>query len=246
MMGRIFRTGADSNDVLQRGGMRVALTFDTEHPDRPSYRGGGTDRILRGLASIGVTATFFVQGRWATSEPDLVQQMASDGHLVGNHSFDHVRFDELSVRQIGDQLQRTHEALTTILDEEPSKWVRLPYHAGISDPRVVRSVGRFGYRLVYRNVAPKDWDTGITANELCDEVLVDAGEREVTVLNLHNWPRVTADSLLTIIDRYRVLGADFVTVGDLSAATLDELLPAPGRRSGSRRRGAPPRRVAAM
>jgi peptidoglycan-N-acetylmuramic acid deacetylase len=234
-MGRISGTDTDATDASGRAATSVAVTFDTEHPDRPSYRGGGTDRVLSALADAGVRATFFVQGRWAMSEPDLVQQMADDGHLVGNHSFDHVRFDELDERQIGEQLRRTHEALTTILSHEPSKWLRLPYHSGIGDADVIRSVRRFGYHPVYRHVAPKDWDTEISTQQLLDESLAQAEARPVTVLNLHNWPLVTAEGLPAIIDGYRALGATFVTVDEVPVATIDEMLPQPARRSGGRR-----------
>src|ERR671923_217086 len=41
--------------------MRVALTFDTEHPGRPTTP-GAEDRILAALADRRVRATFFLQG----------------------------------------------------------------------------------------------------------------------------------------------------------------------------------------
>ena len=44
--------------------LRVALTFDAEHPDRPGDE-RNADRILDALALAGVRTTFFVQGRWA-------------------------------------------------------------------------------------------------------------------------------------------------------------------------------------
>ena len=49
--------------------LRVALTFDAEHPDRPWCPPRNAEHILDALGDAGVRATFFVQGRWAESQP---------------------------------------------------------------------------------------------------------------------------------------------------------------------------------
>jgi len=68
----------------------VAFTFDAEHPDRPA-RPGNDERLLDALAGAGITATFFVQGRWAEAFPTIARRIADDGHLVGSHTFYHAR-----------------------------------------------------------------------------------------------------------------------------------------------------------
>ena len=74
---------------------RAALTFDAEHPDRPTSP-GVVDSILDTLRRDGVRATFFLQGRWVESSPDVAARIARDGHLIGNHSFYHARMPLLS------------------------------------------------------------------------------------------------------------------------------------------------------
>ncbi|MFZ9703020.1 MAG: polysaccharide deacetylase family protein, partial [Candidatus Limnocylindrus sp.] len=66
--------------------MRVALTFDAEHPDRPHHLVGSEDRLRETLGTLEVRGTFFVQGRWAEAFPDQARRIAEDGHLIGNHS----------------------------------------------------------------------------------------------------------------------------------------------------------------
>lgn len=61
----------------------VYLTFD----DGPA--GKTTAAILDLLASEGVTATFFVIGRAAASQPELVRRVVGEGHALGNHSYSH-------------------------------------------------------------------------------------------------------------------------------------------------------------
>ena len=59
--------------------LTVALTFD-DGP-HPAY----TSRLLDGLKERGVKATFFLIGKSAEKYPELVQRMAEEGHLIGNH-----------------------------------------------------------------------------------------------------------------------------------------------------------------
>jgi peptidoglycan/xylan/chitin deacetylase (PgdA/CDA1 family) len=68
---------------------RVALTFD----DGPTA--GATDRVLDLLAELNVKAAFFLIGRNVEREPDLARRIVADGHLVGNHTYDHSRWSAL-------------------------------------------------------------------------------------------------------------------------------------------------------
>ena len=64
----------------------VALTFD-DGPDPAT-----TPLLLDLLAQRRIPATFFVTGRRATQYPQLIRQIVSRGHTVGNHSFHHNRY----------------------------------------------------------------------------------------------------------------------------------------------------------
>jgi len=75
--------------VLSRGkagGRRVAVTFD----DGPTP--GATDAILDELRDAGVAASFFVIGENVRRHPDLLRRVHAEGHLVGNHSYNHSHF----------------------------------------------------------------------------------------------------------------------------------------------------------
>ncbi|HSS37005.1 MAG TPA: polysaccharide deacetylase family protein, partial [Patescibacteria group bacterium] len=71
--------------------LRIALTFDAEHPDRSRCRPGVQDEILEVLDRLAVRATFFIQGRWAEAYPGTAARIAAAGHLIGSHSYYHAR-----------------------------------------------------------------------------------------------------------------------------------------------------------
>lgn len=62
----------------------VCLTFD-DGP-HPEY----TPRLLDLLSTLGVSATFFLIGREAERFPSLVRRIADSGHVLGNHTFEHL------------------------------------------------------------------------------------------------------------------------------------------------------------
>ena len=69
---------------------RVALTFD-DGPHRIYTR-----NLLDGLRERGVKATFFVVGENIPGNEELIRQMEEDGHLIGNHTYDHADISKMS------------------------------------------------------------------------------------------------------------------------------------------------------
>ncbi|MGN6567550.1 MAG: polysaccharide deacetylase family protein, partial [Flavipsychrobacter sp.] len=60
----------------------IALTFD----DGP---GAETSTILNILREQNVPAAFFNIGKNAVSNPDILKRMDVEGHVIGNHSYNH-------------------------------------------------------------------------------------------------------------------------------------------------------------
>ncbi|MFI9017793.1 polysaccharide deacetylase family protein [Streptomyces griseus] len=103
-------------------GHSIVLSFD-DGPD-PLH----TPDILAVLREHRVRAMFFVCGEMADSNPDLLREMADDGHVVGNHSWSHPLIPKLSRPAIRDELGRTSEVVDRALGSPPL-WYRAPYGA---------------------------------------------------------------------------------------------------------------------
>ena len=56
----------------------IYLTFDE------GYEAGYTPKILEILKNNKVRATFFITAHFVNTQPNLVEQMISEGHIVGN------------------------------------------------------------------------------------------------------------------------------------------------------------------
>jgi peptidoglycan-N-acetylglucosamine deacetylase len=194
---------------------RIAITIDTEHPDNPCTP-GNLPGMLDALEQAGVRATFFVQGRWAASNPALARRIGEGGHLVGNHSKSHAPMDMLTDQGIETSLREAEEMIETATGVNPRPWFRCPYGQGEDDPRVLAAVDRAGYRHIGWNIDTEDWEPGRTEAEFVDRVLnghADQGDGGIVLM--HSWPDVTAAALPVLLARLREAGAAPVGVDEL-------------------------------
>ncbi len=198
--------------------MRVALTFDAEHPDRP-HRPGVQEGILDLLRDRSVRATFFLQGRWVEAFPETAKRVAREGHLVGSHSFYHARMPLLSDPGMAIDVEDAEAAIRDIVGVDPRPWFRCPFFAGSDDPRVLGILADHGYREIPADIVLDDWEPARTGAGIAADALaaVRAAADDQVVL-FHTWPPQTLDALPAVVDGLRAAGVEFVSVADLSAA----------------------------
>jgi peptidoglycan/xylan/chitin deacetylase (PgdA/CDA1 family) len=195
---------------------RVALTFDTEHPDRPAAD-GNADRLLDALDRLDVHATFFIQGRWAEAYPATARRIVAAGHLVGSHSHYHVRMPLLSADGLATDVMDAEEAIIEHAGVDPRPWFRCPFGAGADDPVVVGQLAALGYREVGWHITPEDWNPENSAADVTRTVVdgvIEHGDGAV-VLH-HTWPDQTLGAIPDIVERLRAEGATFVGIDELS------------------------------
>ena len=122
----------------------AALTFD-DGP-HPEY----TPRLLDLLDRFHVRATFFMVGQAAHDHPELVKRAASK-HAIGNHSWDHPVFPQITGRDRRRQLRACAAAIAPY----GSRLFRPPHGAQSRGSRL--DAWLLGYRSVGWNVDAEDW-----------------------------------------------------------------------------------------
>lgn len=201
--------------------LRVALTFDAEHPDRPHHLVGSEHALLDTLGELGVRASFFVQGRWAEAFPDQARRIGDEGHLVGNHSHYHARMQLLTNAGLREDLRTAEGIIERICRRDPAPWFRSPFGDGADDPRVRDALAELGYRQVLWTASGDDWEPARTPAAVEDELVATALARgDGAILLCHTWPSHTHATLATTIARLRAAGAELVTLDQLDAASL--------------------------
>ncbi|MGV0378591.1 polysaccharide deacetylase family protein [Corynebacterium faecium] len=185
----------------------VAITYD----DGPVP--GSTERLLDILKRKGVHATFFVVGRNANANPQILRRIRDEGHTIGNHSFSHPDLARQSDGAIAAQLDDTDAALQKQAGLDPH-WLRPPY--GSHNPRVASAAGARGMALAVWDVDTADWQHRNPATT-CKRA-VD-GAREGSIILMHDIHQPTVDAAECVIDGLRAKG--------LNPVGLDEMIKRP-------------------
>ena len=76
--------------------MRDAFSVETEQTDRVVHL---TEKILDLLSEKSVKGTFFILGQVAEKFPGLVKNIASQGHEIGVHGYNHLQFFRMTPEQ---------------------------------------------------------------------------------------------------------------------------------------------------
>lgn len=118
---RICQFTSGISRALPAPAKTVVLTFD----DGPSSY--NTAEVLRILNSYKIKATFFMQGNHAAKYPAIVQQVASEGHIVANHSYSHPIFPQLKPAEQESDILAADEVLNHAMANMPLKLFRFPY-----------------------------------------------------------------------------------------------------------------------
>ena len=189
--GDVQAKGEDADAVKKK----VALTFD-DGPD-PDY----TEMLLDGLKKRNVKATFFLLGKQAEAYPDIVKRMHKEGHMIGNHSYDHVNLANLSKTDAAKQIWMTSEAIHKITGEYP-QYLRPPF--GNEPPECSCAKNMM---TVLWDVDPLDWCCGSSSTVI--EKVVKAVEEDDIIL-LHDASESSVEAALGIIDALEKQGYELI------------------------------------
>lgn len=125
------------------------LTFDL------GYEYGCTGRILDTLNEKGVKGTFFITMYYAKSAPELVQRMVDEGHIVANHSVNHLSMPDLSVADMEAEIMGLHNYVKENFGYEMFLF-RPP--SGEHSPRALAVAQNLGYKSVLWSYTYLDYD----------------------------------------------------------------------------------------
>lgn len=194
---------------------RVALTIDTEHPDRSGWSPGSLERMLDHLDLARIRATFFLQGRWVTANPHLAVEVGQRGHLIGNHSQFHAPMALLSAAgQVAD-IRAAHSAILSVVGIDPRPWFRSPFGAGLKEPKLGKTLAQLGYRNVGWDVDGRDWEEDQSPEDVAEALIAGALAGEgPRILLLHSWSAAAASALPEVITRLVDRDVEFVTLSN--------------------------------
>lgn len=185
---------------------KIAITLDAGASPAP------TPSILRTLKAAGVHVTFFLTGKWCEQNPELVKEIAAEGHEIGNHTYSHPDLRKLDDDAIRDQLAKTEDLVVNLTGKSTKPFFRPPF--GGRDKRVLSIAAQEGYTGVYWSLDSLDaFKKGITGEEIESRVLNRVQGGDVVLMHCGSAP--TAAVLADVISKLQQRGFEIVRVSDL-------------------------------
>ena len=129
------------------------LTFDC------GFEWGATAPILDALRDKGAPGTFFLTGYYVNTESnhELIRRMLDEGHVVGNHTYNHLDMTTLTTEEVIREMRSVEEAYKAVFPDAPDMLFFRP-PAGAVNEWLLRLEAKMGYRTVTWSYTYKDYD----------------------------------------------------------------------------------------
>ena len=133
-------------------------------------------------------------------------QMSQDGHLIGNHTYNHVELDKISKAAAKKEILQTNESIWEITGIYP-EFLRPPY--GVWQKNLDFYVTMFP---VLWDIDTLDWKS---KNVDCIMRLVRSQVKDGSTILMHDGYQTSVDAAVQIMDELLERGYEFVTVDQL-------------------------------
>lgn len=187
----------------------VALTFDDGPEDY------WTPRVLDVLKAKQVKATFFVIGRQADKFPTMLRRIDAEGHIVGDHTYNHVDLTRVTTEQAAAELDKCATTIQKIIGRTP-RLVRPPF--GFHNQAVDDLIYLRQRVIVLWSLDTEDW-TGVDAAAVRARVVPKMANGFIVLQHDGENPKLggSLQALPAMIDELKAKGYSFVTIPDLLA-----------------------------
>ena len=184
----------------------ITLTFDQ------GYENGYTSGILDTLKEKNVKAVFFITKQFYDSNPELIQRMIDEGHILGNHTCLHPSggypkyVDANGLQSFVDDVSRLHKL---IYDSFGYRMRLFRFPEGESSEQLMAVLQNYGYTSVFWSYAHRDFvmddqpEVSVTLSRCLSHMGCGA------VYLLHAVSSSNTEALADFIDQARAQGYEF-------------------------------------
>jgi peptidoglycan/xylan/chitin deacetylase (PgdA/CDA1 family) len=189
----------------------IALTFDAcQTVGAPT---GYDQAIIRILNGTHTPATLFLGGLWMQQHPAQTRALAANPLFeLGNHSWSHLDFTELSPEEMSREILRTQDAMYQLTGRQPTLF-RFPFDTYTDGALAI--AGQHGLRAIQADVISGDADPRISTRDIVNTVTAKTQNGSIIIMHMNTRGWHTAEALPPLIQRLRDQGYTFITVSQL-------------------------------
>jgi peptidoglycan/xylan/chitin deacetylase (PgdA/CDA1 family) len=181
------------------------LTFD----DGPVP--GVTPWVLEQLKAYDAKASFFCIGENVEKHPEVFRQVLNAGHVVGNHTYNHLNGWKTSVEEYIQNTLKAREVIDKNLPQ--GKGIKNPFfrppYGKIRNVQA-KKLQKLGFRIVMWSIVSMDYDLRISPKKCLQNVLKNAGPGSIIVFHdSHKAEKNLKQVLPEVLEYYKSAGYKF-------------------------------------
>ena len=180
----------------------ICLTFDE------GYENGYTPQILDVLKEKQVSAIFFVTYDFVKDNPELIERMIDEGHIIGNHTYRHYTMDEVSQEEAQEEIVFLDKYMK---ENFKYRMTLFRFPKGEFSENTLALANSLGYKSVFWSFAYADWDTNNPADQQEAFDTITSYTHNGEIMLLHAVSETNAAILGKVIDQVRSQGYEFTT-----------------------------------
>lgn len=186
----------------------VAITID-DGPD-PRF----TPKVLDLLKRERIKATFFLVGKNVTQYPELAKREAREGHVLGNHTWDHPVLPQENEAEVLEQLEKCRSAIRNTTGQDTHLF-RPP--KGLWNGQVFDAAKRLGYKIILWSET-LEHQSAVTPESMAKRVVSLVRPGDIMLCHDGRLDRTKSVAALPlVITQLKAEGYRFVTVPELLA-----------------------------
>ncbi|MCD8018560.1 MAG: polysaccharide deacetylase family protein [Clostridiales bacterium] len=188
----------------------IYLTFDC------GYENGYTASMLDVLKAHEAPAAFFVCRHFIEDQPELIIRMKEEGHIVGNHTANHICMPESDERTIREEISENADYMKEATGYEMDAFFRPP--KGEYSERTLQITKNMGYTTVFWSLAYLDYDVN---DQPGADYVINQFDKYIhpgAIPLIHNISESNAQALDTVLTNLENEGYTFHSLTDLLTA----------------------------
>lgn len=188
---------------------KIYLTFDC------GFENGNTQPILDALKKHNAPAAFFVVGHFLETAPELVKQMEADGHIVGNHTYNHPDMSKIaSSEEFAKEISSVETKYEEVTGKKMAKFYRPPQ--GKFSEQNLQMASDLGYKTMFWSLAYVDWynDKQPTRDEAFAKLIPRIHPGAIVLL--HSTSKTNGEILDDLLMKYEEAGYEFCSIADFA------------------------------
>jgi peptidoglycan/xylan/chitin deacetylase (PgdA/CDA1 family) len=180
----------------------VVLTFD----DGPWVT---TPAVLKALAQECVRATFFVIGKHATYYPEILRQVAKDGHSIGSHTWSHQDLSKKTIDEAKAEIEKAVSAVKWALEDQAQGAAFFRFPALRHPPELVTYLGERNIGIFSTDMDSFDFKMR-KPEQVINSIMTKLQKHGKGIVLMHDFQQATAHAVPQLLAQLKAGGYKIV------------------------------------